>query len=324
MTFNPDNTRLLIAYSFAQPDVPGELVQIRTLDWQLVSSVSLARLTPGLTRFTAKTDWILSAIPKACTGREFAKETCWDIRGWDTTSGQPVDVLNRPDTDLYDLVISGNGQWLLQIASLSSLTNFDPQPHGMSFSAGYFPDEDRRREFVAGALSKQGDLVVLGIKDETRGGKFIAGWVKLLRWNGKTLEETGWNDGQWHISPDLTANGAKVDNVPLRLTFDPTDRWLGAQTTNSIYLFDIPNMGRLRGSVKFGTARQGVLGFNSAGSLLAGGHLQGLKVLSILGLKTVLERSDSEVTAVAFSHDGCLLAWGDAEGTVHIINAPRP
>lgn len=324
LTFSPDNTRLWAAYTFAQPDVPGELVQVRTSDWQSVSSVSLVRLTLGLTLFTENADRILSAAPKTCTDKSFAKDTCWDVWGWDTTSGQLVDVPNGSNTDLRDLAVSGNGQWLLKIALGSSLTNFDQQPRGASLASEHFPEEDLHREFVAGALNKQGDLVVLGIKDETWGGKFVAGWVRLERWDGKTIEETGWNDGRWHIFPDLTAKGTKVDDVPLRLAFDSMDRWLGAQTASSIYLFDIPNLGRLRGSVKIGPTRQGVLGFNPAGSLLAGGQLQGLKVLNVPELKTVLERPGSEVTAVSFSRDGCLLAWGDAEGEVHIISSPKP
>ncbi len=166
-------------------------------------------------------------------------------------------------------------------------------------------------------------MVALGIKDETWGGEFVAGWLRLEQWDGKTIKRIDW-DG-WRIRPrDLTAEGLKVDGAPLRVAFDPLDHWLAAQTATSIYLFDVPSLGAIQRSVNFAPTRLGVLRFNPSGSLLAAGHLQGLKVLSVPDLKTVLDKPGSEVTTIAFSKDGCMLAWGDAEGIVHIINARKP
>ncbi len=114
LTFSSDNTNLLIAYAFAQPDIPGKLVQLRISDHQPVRSVSLARLTLGLTLFTEEADRILSAAPKTCTDKTFPQYTCWDVWGWNTTTGQPVDVPNGSNSDLHDLALSGDGKWLLK------------------------------------------------------------------------------------------------------------------------------------------------------------------------------------------------------------------
>jgi WD40 repeat protein len=69
---------------------------------------------------------------------------------------------------------------------------------------------------------------------------------------------------------------------------------------------------------------KGVLEFSPSGKYLAGGHSQGLKVFTVPDLKIALDKPGSQATAIAFSPDGCLLAWGDAEGTVHIVNSPKP
>ncbi|MBI5301518.1 MAG: hypothetical protein HY868_05225 [Chloroflexi bacterium] len=47
-------------------------------------------------------------------------------------------------------------------------------------------------------------------------------------------------------------------------------------------------------------------------------------MLSVPNLNVVLDKPGSQTTAIAFSPDGCLLAWGDTEGVVHIINSPKP
>ncbi|MGB8648997.1 MAG: hypothetical protein WCF84_27420 [Anaerolineae bacterium] len=36
------------------------------------------------------------------------------------------------------------------------------------------------------------------------------------------------------------------------------------------------------------------------------------------------DKPGAEATAIAFSCDGCHLAWGDATGTLHLISAPKP
>jgi WD40 repeat protein len=322
LTFSPDNRNLLIAYTFAQPDIPGELVQVRISDHQPVRSVSLARLTPGLTLFTEEGDRILSAAPKTCPDKTYyAQDTCWDVWGWNTTTGQLVDVPNGFNAGLTDIALSGDGKWLLKIGGLlGSLHNLDLQNVGATLTEDI---DGMRRKDITGALTKQANLVALGIKDETWGGEFVAGWLRLEQWDGKTIKRIDW-DG-WRIRPpDLTGEGLKVDGVPLRLAFDPLDHWLAAQTSSSIYVFDVPSLGAIQRSVNFAPTRLGVPRFNPSGSLLAAGHLQGLRVLSVPDLKTVLDKPGSEVTTIAFSIDGCMLAWGDVEGTVHIINAPKP
>ncbi len=320
LSFNPNNMNLLIAYTFAQQNLLGELVEVRISDLQPVRSVRLARLTPGLTLFTQNADRILSAEPKTCEDKRFAEDGCWDVHAWSTVTGLFVDVPNGSNTGLTNLAISGDGQWLLKTGTvLGSLHNLDDQTIGATISDGF---EGVRRSDVTGALTKHANLVALGIRDETWSGKFVAGWVRLEVWDGKIIKMIFRNGGWFGGPKDLTILGREVDGVPLRLAFDPTDQWLAAQTESSIYLFDVPSFGILRGRVETPYATLGVLRFNPLGTLLAVGHSQGMKVYTIPELRVASDKLGTQTTAIAFSPDGCLLAWGDTSGTVQIINSP--
>lgn len=318
LTFAPDNSRLLIAYTFDAPNLPGELIQVQISNNHVLRSITPGHLTLGLTRFTEDTERIFSATPKICSDPRFSDKTCWDVLAWRTATGESVGMPEDTNTDLRDIAISGDGQWLLKAMLVNTITNFDRQPSGVSFVSN---PEGVRREMVSGALSKSGTLVAQGIKDSTYDGRLVVGLVRLEQWDGKNIRWIG-KEG-WRIGPqDLTGDGLKLDGVPLRLAFDLSDRWLGAQTATSIYLFDVSSFGTPRGRVDFSPTTLGVLRFNPSGSLLAGGHTQGTRVLSVPDLKTVLDKPSAATTAIAFSPDGCLLAWGDMEGTVRIIPLP--
>jgi len=206
---------------------------------------------------------------------------------------------------------------------VSSITGFDPQAGGESFGSGIDPEQGIVYRNATGALSKGSNLVALGIRTEKLSGQPFRGSVELEQWDSKALNpiiRSGLRLG----SDDLTdPRGLEVKGMPLRLTFDSADRWLAAQTESAVYLFDVASFGAIRDQVDFLPTSLGVLRFNPFSSLLAGGHAEGLRVWSVPGLKTVLNQSSAQTTAIAFSPDGCLLAWGDVEGTVHIINAPK-
>ncbi len=320
LIFTSDENTLLVAYAFDEPAAVGQLAQIQIIDHRVIRTVPLGRLTVGLTRFTEDTELILSAAPKACPFNAALDEACWDVRVWNTVDGKTMEMPEGTNTNLRDIAVSGDRKWLLKTELVNTITSFDTQAQGESFAESR---EGVHREVVIGSLSQKGNLVGLGIKDEPYRGGTAIGLVRLEQWNGQRLEpivRQGWRFG----SNDLTGDAMQLDGVPLRLVFDSADRWLAAQTLNSIYLFYIPSLGEWNRRANFPRSSLGVLRFNPVGSLLSGGHASGIRVLSVPDLKVTLDKLSAQVSAIAFSPDGCLLAWGDTEGTVHIINTPMP
>lgn len=322
LTFTPDDARLMVAYAHGQ-DRFGELVEIHSTDHRLLQSRKLDVLTSGLTFFSEDARYILTATEKDCKDKVMPDDKCWDVRIWETETFHPLEIPEGFNWNLRDIALSGDGKWLLKTMGINgTLTNIEDWTRGASLSTE-INNDGIEQSFVAGALSSEGNLVALGVERVRYNGEIIGGTVRVQEWDLRTVKQI-LREGVTIGIPNLEGRGIDLESPPMRIAFDPHDRWLAVRTMNSIYVFDVASRGAHRNHVNFQPTMLANLRFSPDGSLLAGGHTRGITVLRTPDLKVVLEKQSEQATAIAFSPDGCLLAWGDVEGTVHIVNAPKP
>ena len=161
---------------------------------------------------------------------------------------------------------------------------------------------------------------MLGIRDTDLSTNQTSGAVAFRAWIEETSELTFFQLGPMRIYRGET----HLQNPPLQLSIAPNDRWVAVQTTAELKLLEIENPFFQRNLVNLSQNGKGVLVFDPSSSRLAFGNLQGITVFSVPDAGIPFQNRDIGVSAIAYSPDGCLLAWGDVEGTVHIINAPKP
>ncbi len=242
----------------------------------------------------------------------------WDVLVWNTATGQLISAQRNPYTDLHDVSISKDGKWILTANLGIDIYNPSQQYGGYGYG---FSGIGITQDVVTVTFDAAGRLLAYGIRNEHFVTQSTSGEVGLLEWNGSELKKPVVNDLGF---TKLYLAEHKLKSVPLRLAFDPASRLLAVQTDNSVQLLNVPSLAEIATRVGLPDTSFGTLTFNPSGSLLTVGHSQGMKVLGVPGLSMVLDRPGAQVTAIAFSSDGCLLAWGDVEGNVHVINAPKP
>jgi len=213
-------------------------------------------------------------------------------------------------TEVHDMALTKQGKWLVAVLGVG-LSIIDPIESTRGL--GIVHAGEGKAKIVAGVVNESGNLVAYGTDRK---------YIEIGEWDGRLLKDIH----PWSLGPfNFQGANAETDAIPTKLSISPDNHWLAVRTAEWLELRDVsvrflPQRGRA--SLEQGS--DGVMEFNPSTSLLATGSQRGLRVLSIPTLEKVLDRPTSRVTAIAFSPDGCLLAWGDVEGTVHIINAPKP
>ncbi len=295
--FSANGQSMLIGYT------DGEFVEVELANRSVMRSLKLTQLTPGLTRLSENRNLLITAGDNG-------------IKAWDTATG---DVLHesKEKTKIYlnDIALSNDGNWLIE--GTNGLNIYSPTENkgrsGYGISIIGYSLSPR-----AVAFNSTGTRVIYALQEMNLDTHKVRGKIRMLNWDGRVLEGAY----RFELGEIKFPFERVTDQVPLRLTIDPSDQWVAARTLSAIELdtFALSQHATLNiPSTSFGS-----LAFNPPSTLLAVGIQQGLRVYSVPDLNEVLDQNGPEASAIAFSPDGCLLAWGDVEGTVHIINAPKP
>jgi hypothetical protein len=325
LAFTDEKQILWATYAFDSSTLSGQLGQFRLPDFRVARSMTLGPLDVRFARFNRDATMLVIA------GADISEPWHVSVQMWNTTAGKvvssPKPSLTKLD-GLADLSLAPDAQWLLTpwhsgMGLTDPLDEKEDRGQGFVFSRG---GSTGTRDVLTVSFDSTGKLFAFGTRDKEFYPERIWGTVELRTWNGRDAERLP--PIKWSVfgfGLDLGRPFFESDHPPLRLAFDPSNHWLAVQTANALELRDITDVFlSKRGQVQLPESSWGIVAFDPSSSLLAVGHFQGMKVLSMPDLKIVLDKSGVQVTAITFSHDGCLLAWGDAEGTVHIINTPRP
>jgi WD40 repeat protein len=318
IAFTPDIGALWVAYSGTTEGFTGQISQIELQNWQVINSLVLDSPSPRFTRFNGDGSLIASANTVECptdmNPRPITQGSCAEPKVWDTATGQLTSVTRySPATDLQDLAFDRQGHWLL--AAQKNLRIFSPLASGGRYSITPAGDkENSLDDVVTGAFNKSGDLVAYGTKERRIG---------IKAWDGQSLKHAYiLNIG---IIQSEGGGEEKIDVAPIKLAISPNNKWLAIQFDEGIELLDMTSgFFPQQGKVSLPRTATGVLEFNPSGLLLAVGYSEGMRIYSVPDLKLILDKPGPQASTMAFSPDGCLLAWGDEQGTVHIISTPKP
>lgn len=333
LTFAQNEQTILVVYVPESSEIPGRLVQLQVPTMRVARTVTLGRLAGGLTRMSGDTTRIVSAVKTDCPSEpSYKQKTCWSLFVWNTLTGGLVSVSRVPEENLRDVAISTDGKWLITAAIGAGLYNPEQMFGGVGLTAfqqseyslsGHGIEEQIiSSEYTAVAFNSTGRIVAYGLQEKNLNTGKISGAVGFQDWDGEHLNPLV----TFHLGDILfyVAQGF-LDSAPLRLAIDPSDHWLAVQSANNLELREIKaTVFPKQTQIDLPLSSSGVMAFNPSSSLIAVGHAQGVKVLRVPDLKVVLDKRGAQTTALTFSPDGCWLAWGDTEGTVHIANAPKP
>lgn len=309
LAFSGDGPNLWIAYVQDQAD-SGQLVQVQISYWQVLRSLELAYLNTLFTRFNGDATLLASVSQLPCPTTPYSP--CVEPRVWETDSGA---LISSPRAsggliDVHDIAFTGRGDWLVAVIGpgLDII-----RPTEITAGLGLVLAGEELERIVVGTINASGDRIVYGTDRKS---------LELQNWDGHSLNDMY----SWHLGAFYFDGGrADTDAVPLKLAISPNDRWLAVRSVDGLELRDASaqSLPQYR-KTNLENSSSTVIEFNPSSSLLAAGSSQHLQVFSIPTLNQLLDKPNSQVTAIAFSPDGCQLAWGDVEGTVHIITAPNP
>lgn len=318
LSFTASSNSILIAHISLSENL-GRVTELSVPALQVINSFTINELSPQFTHFSKGGRLIISAAKTECPDLPYTKNsTCQQVKVWETSSGRLWWMPTTASVDLHDLAISDDGKWVLRVKPATGISSTEDKLAGANFS---FTTQEVEREAVAGAFNSTGGLFALGLKNRPYDSKKTSGSIRLQTWDGRVNRDP--------ISLDLglfqfTTREAILAQPPQRLTFDAGSRWLGVEMQDSIQVYNVQSLAKYA-EADLKDVRLGTMTFDTKGKFLAVGYPQGFKVLTVPDLKVVLDRPTKEaVTSITFSPNGCLLAWGDVEGTVHIINAPKP
>lgn len=309
IAFASDGQSIFVAYNLKSDKPIGELAQINLAEKQIVRSFRFDSFRTGLTEFSGDGEMLVSMIQVPCPQGD--PRRCVEPRVWKTDSGEMVSKI-KPflGNEIRNLDVTQKGDWFISVqdgsVDMSNPTNLPP---GM----GILINDDPPEQAVSTAISRSANLIAYATDRKN---------LYLEQWDGQDLHDPyPWSFGPWSFN----GGEATLDAVPIKLAISPDDKWLAVRSSDALELRDlsarfIPSHGK----VSLEHSSNVVMEFDPSSSLLAIGDTERIQVQSIPNLEILLDRPSSEVTAASFSPDGCLLAWGDVEGAVHIINAPKP
>lgn len=216
-------------------------------------------------------------------------------RLWDLRQGELIH--QSDDLSLVDVLISPNGKWYAEVDN-GGFIAYQTGEWGHYVNAFVWMGEP----WTAAGIDSTGE------------------WVAYASADGRIdIEPTTSSRGREGRGGILGLDRAEPT---LDIAFDPFHRYVATVTTNTFALWELRNWDSL--VLEQALANPTSLGdvtFSPDGKLLAVATAAGWQIWSVKDRQLLLENLQATY-AVAFSPDGHLFAWGDANGVVHIWGAP--
>ncbi len=246
---------------------------------------------------------------------------------WDVTTGKQQKLLPNyrlgwSGPTIRQIDISHDGRQILEISEdNASLGSTDPTiKHGGQSIPTVVSSEDPNyvpNSFVVGAFDQVGQFFALG---------FARGTVELQKFTGDLQSQT---------AGTLYPPFGHGDGKPLALAFDATSARLAILRANDVELYNLqswltflwPPLTFLRPvwiADDLPTTETGKLTFNLQGNVLAIGTPHGWQLRRTSDLTLLTEQTNVAITSLAFSDDGCAVAFGTQEGIVQVWSVPTP
>lgn len=300
-----------MAYSREPAEKGGQVVQVRTTDWQVLRTLELDNLNERFTQFNGDATLLVTFHQEVCVPGPplvppFQRRICYELKVWKMTGEEVIPDRKYTSEDFRAVSLAKSGKWLLILFG-GGLDVLDPsKPSNLRMNAIGF---DVVENLSQAALNESGNLIAYGTEEKH---------VRIIGWNGHSLTDV-YSIGFGPIKSDLNQY-MELEQVPIKVAIAPNNKWLAIQSAEGLESRDISSgFFPQQAKVSLPHTSTGVLEFNPSGSLLAIGYSQGMRVYSVPDLRLVLDKPGPQTTTVTFSSDGCALAWGDKEGTVHII-----
>jgi hypothetical protein len=315
VAFAADQGNLLAVYNGT-----GGLYEWRIANQQIVRQFSVGAVGLGGVALdadarrlavSAGAEWINHLDDEAYLGGQL----------WSIETGELLDeagkYYNSTVTRTYfsDIQLTPDGSWALTIVTsaypelrgLNTFFSFDLDSH--KTGEGYtdlrrHPGEDN---FNVIAMDGQGEYFAAA--DDT-------GQLAVFRFEPPAYPK----------EPALVLRPPDASTAPpLALGFDPGRHWLAAVRGTELTIWDLqaPSNGEKVLAALTGTpGLSAALAFSPRGDVLAVGTASGLELWDVQNGSPLIQVTDNGVYAVAFDDKGQRLAWGDAEGTVHVWALP--
>lgn len=297
--FDTETQNWIIAYT------SGRVVSLDALG-QVTPKLDLEPLDVKLTRISADGNTLVTSVDG-------------HLQAWDLKAGGEIEGGSNGDVflNVYDISVTPNADRAGLAASGAYMTPVRTKGGGFLYDMGQ--REDYTEITTSIALNPSDSLLAYGSELTFRNDGQKRGDLGILSWNGQWLEMSS----SFRLGPLMFPVAYSSERVPIRLAFDMSGQWLAVLNERSIDLHEAKSLSHRVGH-DFPLTEYGTLAFSPSSTHLAVGYNQGLRVFTVPDLDLVLDKQGAGVAAVAFSSDGCKLAWGDVEGAVNIIDVPKP
>jgi WD40 repeat protein len=227
----------------------------------------------------------------------------------------PYYGLGSDEFTIKEIAISPNGRQILTISTiLARLASADPAiQHGGQSIARVISSEDP--DFVP-------DPLVVGAFDKS-GRSFALAFERGNVWLQKLTDEL-YSEYAGALAPDFVRGERK----PVALAFDFTGERLAILRTNSVELRNLHSWSALfwPNQIQYDlpTVEAGKIAFSPRGGLLAIATAHGWQLRHTSDLELVAEQIDLAISSLAFSEDGCTVAFGAPDGTILVWSLSEP
>lgn len=312
--FPTNSATLLIAY--AAEDILREWSLIdnaikRTITIHPLALGGIAFDAPGsLVAIGAGPDWLLHKDDDAFLGVQI-----WNIDAGYLVRrvGEKYDIQSKSLTRNFasQVLLTPNGNWTLMIDTVA-----DPDLKNLKNLTMYEVNSGRIGDLAVDLSRKPGensfDAIALDATGEYLASADRLGKVAVIPFQPPHYPKTG---------EIVIQQAGSSETKTFALGFDPLRKWLAAIQGVNLVVWSLqsPSFERQLDAV-IATQESDSVGliFSPTGDLLAVNTIDGWEIWDIENRQLLLKHSGVPVSAVAFSPDGRLFAWGDTQGVVHI------
>jgi WD40 repeat protein len=315
LAFAPDMQTLLVAYGSE-----GKLRHWQLADGGLLRTLDVCPVGLGGAAFDSAGTLLATSAGAEWEAHRFDDEYLgWQV--WDVRTGSIVEQFGKTyDSALTrtlnpDILLSPDGHWVLRIRtsadkSLDGFSSLSIWGLVTEQTSGVYINFDRRPE------EDDFDVLAFDVQGEFFAAADESGKVAVFSFRPPQYPKQ---------AQAVIEEPSDLGSRPLALAFDSRRRWLAGIRSTELIVWDLQSPWyerRLEASLGDVVGLTASLAFDPSGTLLGVGSANGWQIWNIEDKQLVAQGTDVEVYAVMFSPDGCLFAWGGANGLVHLWGIP--